>query len=126
MTGTPLRRIAVLCLGLVAAAAGAAAPAEPVMLRYRFRPDERLAMRVAHRALTETTMNGTTQSVETMTDSTKTPCVSWPHNGLQVTKIPKWNKLYWQQAGKLAKTKATMMSQVCLLYKQVISTVTVT
>ena len=72
MTGTPLRRIAVLCLGLVAAAAGAAAPAEPVMLRYRFRPDERLAMRVAHRALTETTMNGTTQSVETMTDSTKT------------------------------------------------------
>ena len=67
MTGTPLRRIAALCLGLVAAA-----PAEQVMLRYRIRPDERLAMRVAHRALTETTMNGTTQSVETMTDSTKT------------------------------------------------------
>lgn len=71
MIGTRLRRIATACVGLATAAAAAAAPAEPVMLRYRFGPDERLAIRVAHRALTETTMNGTTQSVETMTDSTK-------------------------------------------------------
>jgi hypothetical protein len=46
--------------------------AEPVTLRYRFHAGDRLPMRVEHRALTETTMNGTTQSVETMTDSTKT------------------------------------------------------
>ncbi|MCE9631330.1 MAG: hypothetical protein K8S94_11540 [Planctomycetia bacterium] len=45
---------------------------EPVTLRYRFEPADRIATQVAHRALTETTMNGTTQSVETMTDSTKT------------------------------------------------------
>ena len=52
---------------------GAAAVAdEPVELRYRLRAGDSLPMRVAHRALTETTMNGTTQSVETMTDSTKT------------------------------------------------------
>jgi hypothetical protein len=55
----------------LAALAWAAEP-EAVTLRYRFRPDERMAMRVEHRALTETTMNGTTQAVETMTDSTKT------------------------------------------------------
>lgn len=71
MTGTRLLRIAAVCLGLGAAAAGAPAQAEAVTLRYRFGADERLAIRVAHRALTETTMNGTTQSVETMTDSTK-------------------------------------------------------
>ena len=46
--------------------------AEPVTLRYRFRVGDRIDMDVAHRALTETTMNGTTQTVETMTDSRKT------------------------------------------------------
>ena len=46
--------------------------AEPVSLRYRFRVGDRIDMDVAHRALTETTMNGTTQTVETMTDSRKT------------------------------------------------------
>ncbi len=61
--------LALWCGGL----AGLACAAEPaVALRYRFRPDEEIATRVAHRALTETTMNGATQSVETMTDSTKT------------------------------------------------------
>ncbi len=50
----------------------ATAADDAVELRYRLRPGESLPMRVAHRALTETTMNGTTQSVETMTDSTKT------------------------------------------------------
>jgi hypothetical protein len=70
MTAAASRRVASACLVLFVAAAAAAA--EPVRLRYEFHPDERMAMRVAHRALTETTMNGTTQSVETMTDSTKT------------------------------------------------------
>ena len=58
---------------VVAALAGVAwAAHDTVELRYRFRAGESLSMRVAHRALTETTMNGSTQSVETMTDSTKT------------------------------------------------------
>ena len=42
-----------------------------VRLEYRFRAGERLSMEVAHRALTETTIAGTTQSTETATDSTK-------------------------------------------------------
>jgi hypothetical protein len=42
-----------------------------IQLRYGFRPDDALESRVEHRALTETTMNGVTQSVETMTDSTR-------------------------------------------------------
>ena len=54
------------------AACRAAAPDDAVTLRYQFRAGDSLPVRVAHRALTETTMNGTTQSVETMTDSTKT------------------------------------------------------
>ena len=65
------RRIALaLCLSCVTAGAGA--PEDPVLLRYRFRAGESLPMKVAHRALTETTMNGETQAIETMTDSTKT------------------------------------------------------
>lgn len=48
-----------------------ATPEAAVRLEYHFRPGEHLDMRVAHRALSETTMNGTTQTVETMTDSTK-------------------------------------------------------
>jgi hypothetical protein len=60
--------------GVVAAVltwSGAASADEPVPLRYRFHAGERIPVQVAHRALTETTMNGTTQSVETLTDSTK-------------------------------------------------------
>jgi hypothetical protein len=52
--------------------AAAATAAEAVRLAYRFQKGDRIDMAVAHRALTETTMNGTTQTVETMTDSTKT------------------------------------------------------
>ena len=47
--------------------------AEPtVLLAYRHRAGDRLDMAVTHRALTETTVEGTTQTVETLTDSTKT------------------------------------------------------
>ncbi|MBU6310042.1 MAG: hypothetical protein KJS77_09895 [Planctomycetes bacterium] len=72
MTAPRPRRLARACLGLLAAVVAPAAQAEPVMLRYQFHPDDRMSMRVEHRALTETTMSETTQAVETMTDSTKT------------------------------------------------------
>jgi len=55
---------------LIPATAGSAS--EAFLLRYRFEAGDAIASRVAHRALTETTMNGVTQSVETRTDSTKT------------------------------------------------------
>jgi hypothetical protein len=55
-----------------AADTDAAAAADGVRLRYAFRVGDDLASEVAHRALTETTMNGVTQSVETSTDSTRT------------------------------------------------------
>jgi len=71
MTFVHLCRLTGACGGFVAVVFAAAAVAEPVTLRYQFRPDDRMSMRVEHRALTETTMNETTQSVETMTDSTK-------------------------------------------------------
>ena len=58
-------------LALPPAAAPAADPGD-VLLRYRFATGQTLPTRVEHRALTETTMNGVTQAVETMTDSTKT------------------------------------------------------
>ncbi|MFM8291782.1 MAG: hypothetical protein ACKONH_12575 [Planctomycetia bacterium] len=65
--------------GIVIAAAlaaggmpGVATAEEAVRLRYRFRVGDRIDMDVAHRAVTETTMNGVTQTVETMTDSLKT------------------------------------------------------
>lgn len=69
MTRLPsmLRAIVVFAL----AGSGLVTADEPVPLRYRFHAGERIPVQVAHRALTETTMNGTTQSVETMTDSTK-------------------------------------------------------
>jgi hypothetical protein len=66
---------AVVCLAIpVSSLAGesAAAPAAPVLLRYAFKPGDAIESRVEHRALTETTMNGQTQAVETMTDSTRT------------------------------------------------------
>ena len=58
--------VALACCAQVAPAA------EPVLLRYRFRVGDRIDMQVTHRALTETTMNGVSQMVETQTDSTKT------------------------------------------------------
>jgi hypothetical protein len=51
---------------------GTATGEESIRLRYRFRVGDRIDMDVAHRAVTETTMNGVTQTVETMTDSLKT------------------------------------------------------
>jgi hypothetical protein len=48
------------------------------LLRYQFTPGETVSARVAHRAVTETTVNGTTQSVETSTDSVK----SWKVTGV--------------------------------------------
>jgi hypothetical protein len=62
------------CLTVVGAVLSAGAVrAEPpaVRLEYRFRVGDRIEMQVAHRALTETTINDTTQTVETMTDSRK-------------------------------------------------------
>lgn len=50
------------------------------ILRYKFRQGETISVRVSHRALTETTINGTTQHVETATDSTK----SW-----KITRVDK-------------------------------------
>lgn len=75
----PGRRLllATAALGLVsavslAADAGPEAADRTVLLRYRFRQGDAIESRVEHRALTETTMNGVTQAVETMTDSTRT------------------------------------------------------
>ena len=67
-----MRGIVIAATLLAACWAPPARAAEPVRLRYRFRVGDRIDMDVAHRALTETTMNGTTQTVETMTDSRKT------------------------------------------------------
>lgn len=53
------------------AASGIDAPDGPVTLEYRFRPGETVVMTVAHRARTETTISGTTQSTDTATDSRK-------------------------------------------------------
>lgn len=51
--------------------ASGAQPAVGQRLEYRFAKGETVLMDVAHRALTETTIAGTAQSVETATDSTK-------------------------------------------------------
>jgi hypothetical protein len=69
---TPLLR----CLCLLAAlpagpTATTGAEPGPTRLEYRFRAGERLDMRVAHRALTETTVGATSQATETATDSRK-------------------------------------------------------
>ena len=66
-----MRGIVIAATLLAAWAAPASRAAEPVRLRYRFQVGDRIDMDVAHRALTETTMNGATQTVETMTDSRK-------------------------------------------------------
>ena len=41
------------------------------LLRYKFSPGETISAKVSHRAITETTINGTTQHIETATDSIK-------------------------------------------------------
>ena len=64
--------VAALAAGGLGWMPGAATADEAVRLRYRFRVGDRIDMDVAHRAVTETTMNGVTQTVETMTDSLKT------------------------------------------------------
>jgi len=66
------RRLLLAGIAAMAATARADDDGQPVLLRYRFTAGESMPIRVAHRALTETTMNGVTQSVETMTDSTRT------------------------------------------------------
>jgi hypothetical protein len=74
MTASRAAAIGALLTGLLATPpvpAGEAAAPPTVLLRYRFEAGDVLAARVAHRALTETTMNGVTQTVETMTDSTR-------------------------------------------------------
>jgi hypothetical protein len=74
MTASRAAAVGALLTGLLATPrvpAGEAAAHPTVLLRYRFESGEVLAARVAHRALTETTMNGVTQTVETMTDSTR-------------------------------------------------------
>ena len=63
---------AALAAGGLGGMPGAATAEEAVRLRYRFQVGDRIDMDVAHRAVTETTMNGVTQTVETMTDSLKT------------------------------------------------------
>lgn len=65
----PFATMVAACL-LFAPQAAAEAP-DAVTLRYRFEPGEKIVMDVAHRALTETTIGGTKQAVETATDSTK-------------------------------------------------------
>lgn len=67
-----MRSIVIAATLLAAWMAPARGAAEPVRLRYRFQVGDRIDMDVAHRAVTETTMNGSTQTVETMTDSRKT------------------------------------------------------
>lgn len=62
--------LAVLAAGVLCG--GAATAAEDVQLAYRFSAGDRVVMRVAHRAFTETTIGATKQSTETATDSLKT------------------------------------------------------
>lgn len=72
MTDRASRRTILLVIFAAILTSRAGAAGDPVLLRYRFVAGESLPMRVMHRALTETTMNGTTQMVETMTASTRT------------------------------------------------------
>lgn len=73
-----LLQIAVLVSGTDLKAGEQTSPISPRLLRYQFKPGETVSSRVAHRAVTETTVNGTTQSVETSTDSVK----SWKVTGV--------------------------------------------
>lgn len=61
-----------LAAGLPLLAGSSLLAEEPtVRLRYAFKPGERLTMDVEHRAVTDTTISGARQSVETSTDSRK-------------------------------------------------------
>ncbi|MFM7074946.1 MAG: hypothetical protein ACKO3G_02615 [Planctomycetaceae bacterium] len=78
MTGPRPPRRAGAALALVAASLvlpgaghGARGDDEPVRLAYRFRAGEEVVMQVAHRAHSDTTINGVTQSTETATESKK-------------------------------------------------------
>lgn len=71
---TVSRRVALpLVLTLAASVTATATDAPPRLhrLEYRFQEGETVTMKVAHRARTETTISGTTQTTETATDSTK-------------------------------------------------------
>ena len=70
--GTLSQLACVLATVLAVVMTGEVTVPETVHLRYVFRRGDMVASRVEHRALTETTMNGVTESVETMTDSTRT------------------------------------------------------
>ncbi|MEX0689520.1 MAG: hypothetical protein WD072_12760 [Pirellulales bacterium] len=70
--GTLSQLASVLATVLTVVMTGEVTVPETVHLRYVFRRGDTVASRVEHRALTETTMNGVTESVETMTDSTRT------------------------------------------------------
>lgn len=70
--GTLSQLACVLATVLAVVMTGEVTVPETVHLRYVFRRGDMVASRVEHRALTETTMNGITESVETMTDSTRT------------------------------------------------------
>ncbi|MBT7728316.1 MAG: hypothetical protein HN703_05485, partial [Planctomycetaceae bacterium] len=59
------------CTGGIFAKDNASAGRNTQTLRYKFSQGETISVQVSHRALTETTINGTTQHVETATDSTK-------------------------------------------------------
>ncbi|RMF94060.1 MAG: hypothetical protein D6741_12970 [Planctomycetota bacterium] len=63
-------RVILPTFALVCAATPSTA-AEKVLLRYKFLPGETVAWDVTHRAAVRTTISGTTQSVETLTRSTK-------------------------------------------------------
>ena len=54
--------VVVAALAAWSQAVPASRAAEPVRLRYRFEVGDRIDMDVAHRALTETTINGATQT----------------------------------------------------------------
>ena len=70
--GTLSQLACVLATVLAVVMTGEVTVPETVHLRYVFRRGDTVASRVEHRALTETTMNGVTESVETRTDSTRT------------------------------------------------------
>lgn len=63
--------LAAACLALPGAGRGARGAEGPVLLAYRFRAGEEVVMEVAHRAHSDTTVNGVTQSTETATESKK-------------------------------------------------------
>ena len=63
--------ILLTCTGHISAEDTLSPSKNTKILRYKFNDGETIIAQVSHRALTETTINGTTQHVETATDSTK-------------------------------------------------------